>query len=297
MLRKKSGELVRPSLRPSPHRRPPSSMPETTTFPKAVHFDQHLEHVRYFLQVDRPLAISTDSSLTESYDGNTELLLSDEDSPNTSSRLFEWEIVASNFPAETPDRLRQPVLVERVFLLADNNTLAGSVAVANLAFQKTVIARFTLDYWKTTSEVLAEYNNDIHLKQADGYDRFNFNIKLSDQANLEAKTMFFCVRYAVNGVEYWDNNNLKNFRVNFRKKAKKPLSLIRKAFSNRYDFGASLSATIQATNASTGECSGIAMKSKPVGTTPMLAASLTKPMLASHSYNELLTKYCFVCVH
>jgi hypothetical protein len=92
-----------------------------------------------------------------------------------------------------------PVRVERVFLSSDNKTLVGSVAVANLAFHKHVVARFTLDYWKTTSEVIAEFNHDIRQPKREGYDRFNFNIKLADQANLEAKTMFFCVKYVVNG--------------------------------------------------------------------------------------------------
>lgn len=412
MLRKKSGELVRPALRPSSSRRRPSSMPGTPTFSKAVHFDQHLEHVRHFLQVDRPLAVSAGSSPVENYESDTEFPFSDEDSQNPRSPPFEWEIIVSNFPAETPNRLRQPVRVERVFLSADNKTLIGSVAVANLAFRKTVVARFTLDYWKTTSEVLAEYNNDVRRKrQADGYDRFNFNIRLADQANLEAKTMFFCVKYAVNGVEYWDNNNSTNFQVDFRKKAKpqngkkgmqpasarpanglprcqkkstplprprsmpatfddfaegfdskfdfssfakqpvndflgeagpvrlkgvksavnissdklskKPSSPSSQAFSNRYDFGASLSAAIQAANTALGDRSGITLKlsaKMQVGAEPAPAASLTKetpipmvaspggmdsprpagsekPVLASQSYNELLDKYCFVRTH
>jgi hypothetical protein len=217
MLRKKSGELVRPALRPSSARRRPSSMPGTPTFSKAVHFDSHLEHVRHFLQVDRPLAVSAGSSPVEAYESDTEFPFGDDGR----SPPFEWEIVVSNFPAETPQRLSQPVRVERVFLSSDNKTLVGSVAVANLAFNKYVVARFTLDYWKTTSEVVAEFNNDIRQpKQADGYDRFNFNIKLADQANLEAKTMFFCVKYAVTGQEYWDNNNSTNFQVDFRKKPK-----------------------------------------------------------------------------
>ena len=410
MLRKKSGELVRPALRPSSSRRRPSSMPGTPTFSKAVHFDQHLEHVRHFLQVDKPLAVSAGSSPVENYDSDTEFPFSDDDSQQRGPP-FEWEIVVSNFPPETPDRVRLPVRVERVFLSADNKTLVGSVAVANLAFQKTVVARFTLDYWKTTSEVLAEYNNDIRRKQHnDGYDRFNFNIKLADQANLEAKTMFFCVKYAVNGVEYWDNNNSTNFQVDFRKKAKpqngkkgmqpastrpvnalprsqkktaplpRPRSMpvtfddfaegfdskydfsafakqpvndflgeagpvrlkgvksavnmtsdnVRKspnatgqAFANRYDFGASLSAAIQAANTALGDRSGITLKSsskKQVAPGPAPAASLTKepsnvipissggldsprhagsekPVLASQSYNELLDKYCFVRTH
>jgi hypothetical protein len=219
MLRKKSGELVRPALRPSSVRRRPSSMPGTPTFSKAVHFDSHLEHVRHFLQVDRPLAVSAGSSPVEAYDSDTEFPF--DDSSNSRTLPYEWELVTSNFPAETPIRLAQPVRVERVFLSSDNKTLIGSVSVANLAFSKSVVARFTLDYWKTTSEVVAEYNNDVRQpKHTDGRDRFNFNIKLADLANLEAKTMFFCVKYSVNGMEYWDNNNSTNFQVDFRKKAK-----------------------------------------------------------------------------
>ncbi|CZT48670.1 related to GIP2 Glc7p-interacting protein [Rhynchosporium secalis] len=417
MLRKKSGELVRPALRPSSARRRPSSMPGTPTFSKAVHFDSHLEHVRHFLQVDRPLAVSAGSSPVESsYDSDTEFPFNDE----SRSPPFEWEISVSNFPDDSPLRIALPVRVERVFLSSDNKTLVGSVAVANWGFQKNVVARFTLDYWKTTSEVVAEYNHDIRQPKRDGYDRFNFNIKLADQANLEAKTMFFCVKYTVNGEEYWDNNNSTNFQIDFRKKAKlqngkkgmtgaasrpanslprsnkkspptsgRPRSMpvafddfadgfdakyqfddfkqpvkdylgesgtsVRlkgvksavslgsdnltrrapqpngQAFGNRYDFGASLSAAIQAANTVLGDKSGLTMKA-PVKkqapkkasedapltmagrrTAPKLApatraaptqasssgtesprpAGTEQPALASQSYNELLDKYCF----
>lgn len=415
MLRKKSGELVRPALRPSSRRRP-SSMPGTPTFSKAVHFDSHLEHVRHFLQVDRPLAVSAGSSPVESHQSDTEFPFSDEDSSQGRSAPFEWEIIVANFPPETAERLRMPVRVEKVFLSTDNKTLIGSVAVANLAFKKNVVARFTLDYWKTTSEVVAEYTNDVRRKKmADGYDRFNFTIKLADLANLEAKTMFFCVKYTVNGTEYWDNNNSTNFQVDFRKKLKpmngkkgsqgassrglpksnkkspaiagrpaattfddfadgfendsgfkfpykptheyltgagrlkgvrsevalssdrfkkKPQSPNGQAFSNRYDFSASLNAAIQAANTTLGDKSGITMKPSPSkkstiqastrspapaptpkaepappasvnsgfmashtsgsGTDSPRPAGTEQPSLASQSYNELLDKYCFV---
>jgi hypothetical protein len=355
MLRKKSGELVRPALRPSSARRRPSSMPGTPTFSKAVHFDSHLEHVRHFLQVDRPLAVSASSSPVEAFDSDAEFPFGDDELHNGRTPLFEWEIVVSNFPTETPQRLSLPIRVERVFLSADNKKLIGSVAAVNLAFSKLVVARFTLDYWKTTSEVVAEFNNDVRQKKhSKGYDQFNFNIKLADQANLEAKTMFFCVKYCVNGQEFWDNNNSTNFQIDFRKKAKSqngkkgmqgagsrpvgslprsnrqspsavstrlksmpiafddfadgfdakyqfadfkqpansllgesPSSSIRlkgvksavslasdnltrrapnpngQAFGNRYDFGASLSAAIQAANTALGDRSGLSIKSSP----------------------------------
>ncbi|KAK8081281.1 hypothetical protein PG996_000062 [Apiospora saccharicola] len=195
MLRKKSGELVRPALRPAAARRP-SSMPGTPTFSKAVHFDSHLEHVRHFLQVDRPLAV-----------------ISNTNPP------FEWEVVINNFPVETPLRKALPIRVERIWMSPDQKSLIGSIAVANLAFQKSVVCRFTFDYWKTTSEVGAEYSHEIRPRETEaGHDRFQFTIKLSDFANLEAKTLYFCVRYNVNGREYWDNNNDLNFQIDFRKK-------------------------------------------------------------------------------
>lgn len=217
MLRKKSGELVRPALRTPLARCRPSSVPGTPTYAKAVHFDSHLEHIRHFLQVDRPLAVSAGSSPVPAYENESKFPFEDESARELS---VEWEIILTNFPAENSLRLAQVVRVERVFLSCDYKIFIGSVAVRNLAFKKNVVVRFTLDYWKTTSEVVAEFNQDLRQPIQDGYDRFNFNIKLSDQANLESKTMFFCVKYCVNGKEYWDNNNGTNFQVDFRKNVK-----------------------------------------------------------------------------
>lgn len=215
MVRKKSGELVRPALRAASRRRP-SSMPGTPTFSKAVHFDSHLEHVRHFLQVDRPLAVSAGSSPVDNYESDTEYPFSGEE---RRTPPFEWEITMTNFPVETPVRKAQPVRLERVWLSNDQKSLVGSIAVANLAFNKLVVCRFTLDYWKTTSEVAGEYVGEIHpVDTPHSQDRFNFTIKLSDLANLEAKTLYFCIRYTVNGQEHWDNNNGTNFQVDFRKK-------------------------------------------------------------------------------
>ncbi|KAF7182243.1 hypothetical protein CNMCM7691_001722 [Aspergillus felis] len=208
MVRKKSGELVRPALRPPSARRRPSSMPGTPTYAKAVHFDSQLEHIRHFLQLDKPQAVSANTSPVEDYNNEGEFPF---ETPS-----FEWDIRLSNFPKDLSSRALQRVRLERLFLSSDKDTLVGVVAVANLAFQKHVAARFTFDYWKTVSEVTAEYSDDVRRKQAhDGYDRFTFSIKLTDHANLEQKTMFVCIRYSVDGQEFWDNNNFMNYQVNF----------------------------------------------------------------------------------
>ena len=403
LIRKKSGELVRPALRASSTKRRPSSMPGTPTYSKAVHFqDNSLEHVRHFLQVDRPIAVSAGTSPADGHDEDSEFPFGDYDNTSQSPQ-YEWEIRLTNFPRDTFERQAWPVRTERVYLSADTRMLMGNVAVQNLSFHKHVVARFTLDYWKTTSETVAEYNNDVRKKEAnDGCDRFTFSIKLEDQANLENKTMFFCIRYNVGGQEYWDNNNSTNYQVDFSKNfkpqsgkqrtqpaASRPLvslprskpsqmrprsmpsfddfgshmapfdfasfpqpnamvgdspirfrnrtskevlpdapgkpktSSNQQAFGNRYDFGASLSAAIQAASTSVPKVSTPQRETPPVlnvqpapgagnsvrsshqndktqtatattqGTKPA-ALTAEKPALQSSSYNELLDKYCFV---
>ena len=218
--RKQSGELVKPALRAPKTcmRRRPSSMPGTPSETRGVHFDQRsLEQVTFFKTGDRPMAVSAGASPTEQYAESMEYPFPERSHTPT----YTWEIRLTNFPRESPLRNAMPIRVEKVYLSGDNKNLIGAIAVANLAFHKLVVARFTLDYWKTTSEVVADYNNDVRRKQInDGCDRFNFSIKLEDQANLENKTLFFCVRYSVNGQEYWDNNNSFNYQVDFTKTVK-----------------------------------------------------------------------------
>ncbi|OGM46066.1 protein phosphatase regulatory subunit Gac1 [Aspergillus bombycis] len=215
MVRKKSGELVRPALRPPSARRRPSSMPGTPTYAKAVHFDAQLEHIRHFLQLDKPQAVSAGGSPVDDYESEGGFPFN-KDQPDMTS--FEWDIRLPNFPRDVSTRAHQRVRLERLFLSSDKNTLVGVVAVANLAFHKHVAARFTFDHWKTISEVIAEYSDDVRRKQInDGYDRFCFSIKLDEQANLEKKTMFLCVRYYVDGQEFWDNNRTMNYQVTFLK--------------------------------------------------------------------------------
>lgn len=401
MVRKKSGELVRPALRPSSRRRP-SSMPGTPIFSKAVHFDSHLEHVRHFLQVDRPLAVSAGSSPAEAYESDNEYPFPGQQRSGTRSPPYEWEIITANFPHDSEVRKSLPVRVEKLWLSPDQKSMLGSVAVVNLAFHKSVTCRFTLDYWKTTSEVCAEYNHEIRPRDHPlGHDRFNFSIKLSDTANLESKTLYFCIRYNVDGRELWDNNAGANFQVDFRKKhlpqngknnfqgassrpanglprsnrrstAPRPKSMpvafvdfgddtkldmdqpiheylgeestglrlktksnnnlasdnISKslsspsgsAFSNRYDFGASLSAAVQAAKDTMSrekdtreKDGGLYMKAnvRPAQAAPFTLSGPPKPTnptynqpapgtssplltLPSASYEELVNKYCFV---
>jgi hypothetical protein len=223
LLRKKSGEIVRPVLRPSPYRRP-SNMPNTHIFSKAVHFDSHLEHVRHFLQIDQPLTISARFPPADYYGSDNEHPFPGSVGNFTAAQTtpYEWESITPRFSQDSAARSFLPIKLEKVWLSSDQKNMLGSVAVKNLAFHKQVICRFTLNYWKTMSEVMARYSQRIcTFETAIEYDRFDFCINLDDTLHFESKTLLFCIRYSVNGQEFWDNNSGANFQIDFRKAQEK----------------------------------------------------------------------------
>ena len=199
-------------------------MPVIPILSKAVQFSPQLEHVCHFLQDDRPVTINADFSKIENYDSCKEYPVRTEDWPaNPRTSPLKWELLTPNFPHNTFARKSLPVRLENVWLSADQKSLLGSVSVINLAFQKCVICRYTLDYWKTTSEVMAEYSHEMRPRETPfDHDCFIFSIKLSDIANLESNPLFFCVCYSVNGDEFWDNNATTNFQVDFVRKPSAP---------------------------------------------------------------------------
>jgi hypothetical protein len=106
------------------------------------------------------------------------------------------------------------VRLEKLFLSQDHEALFGKIVVKNIAFQKTVVARFTFDEWKTTSEVIATYDSIFREKQApNAYDEFSFDIELPSQATAENVSVLLCIRYAVNNQEFWDNNEKMNYSM------------------------------------------------------------------------------------
>ncbi|CAG8525779.1 16352_t:CDS:2 [Acaulospora colombiana] len=68
MLRKKSGEIVRSSLKKG------KSEPTTPTFPKYVHFNTDLEQIKLFDESQKPQAVSADISEAESDDDELDLI-------------------------------------------------------------------------------------------------------------------------------------------------------------------------------------------------------------------------------
>ncbi|GAA5837836.1 hypothetical protein JCM9279_006875 [Rhodotorula babjevae] len=214
MVRKKSGELVRPSLKADTSRRDfskPRSAPATPICPKYVHFDTQLEHVKHFLAQQRPAAVSRTGSPIE-----TET----EDEPESfpfpamaRAQAGTLKLLLPNFP--THSRADRDAYVESLTLTPDGKAIRGIVRVRNLAFEKWVAVRFTLDTWQTVSEVSGEHHESLPGGQAD---RFVFTIRLQDLlANIDHKVMYLAIRYTAGGREVWDNNDGQNYRVEFKR--------------------------------------------------------------------------------
>ena len=241
------------------------SVPTTPFLSKSVHFPEKkedgLECVKVFNHKARPANISTGGEDTETeteredrfpfprFDGAGPLL------SRTGTALTTYEIdteSASTVPSPDPPSyqnihfesitLNQPATPSSP-LAPITPHLTGTILVRNVAYEKHVAVRFTLDDWQTTSEVRAkhvvsvlslpwEVSKTKTLGDAVGlianssgtsalptWDRFSFTIRLEDHAyKLQDKTLWLVGRYSTGegGNEWWDNNSGKNYKVAFK---------------------------------------------------------------------------------
>jgi hypothetical protein len=207
LIQKKSGELVQPALRPF-SRRQYKQMPGTLADFRSVHFNDFDNQTRYFFQTDSTMDILPVLSPVETCDSRVAQRFGNNDKATRGIKI-------ANLPHDSSERKSKPVQLERLFLSSDRDTLVGTVVVQNMSFQKLVVAHFTLDCWKTTSELVAQYAKDIQGLSSAGYDRFTFRMELSDIADIDKKSLLLCVRYNVNGKDHWDNNNSMDYNIEF----------------------------------------------------------------------------------
>ncbi|KAG2140194.1 carbohydrate-binding module family 21 protein [Suillus clintonianus] len=242
------------------------SEPSTPTShaPKNVHFpdtDVGLASIRIFSRSARPTAVST----PENPNGD-ETETEGEDQPSNGFPFPKFPSQNPNFEMDTANSSVVPVtnhpshanvLIESLhFSHASSNGvnphLSGTLLVRNLAYEKHVAVRFTLDEWQTVSEVRAQFVasvpslpsafslsasskttvGDLVALDANntGWDRFSFMIRLEDYAHsLGSRVLWLAARYRLHsthvvsstevsgpGGEWWDNNNGGNYRVAFR---------------------------------------------------------------------------------
>ncbi|KAI9257244.1 putative phosphatase regulatory subunit-domain-containing protein [Phascolomyces articulosus] len=163
---------------------------------KSVRFqkDDQLEHIRLFLKTQKPLAIQQ---------GDPALSLA---------------LKYPNWPAKTTLSMRHLSMIRMEGVQASTtqpSTLVGRCRVANLAFEKHVMVRYTTDYWQSFHETEAMYREPIG-SSANTWDRFTFLIDLESyfvRRCREPTTVYLALRYSVNEHEYWDNNDGLNYQI------------------------------------------------------------------------------------
>uniref|UniRef100_A0A8C5DRH2 Protein phosphatase 1 regulatory subunit n=1 Tax=Gouania willdenowi TaxID=441366 RepID=A0A8C5DRH2_GOUWI len=114
-------------------------------------------------------------------------------------------------PGTLPD-FEQKVREVRVMLEsveADESSLSGFVRVLNLAFEKSVSLRYSLNNWITFMDSLASYVPD---STNGATDKFRFKIVMPTFLD-SGGTLQFAIKYCVGGEEFWDNNNGHNYKV------------------------------------------------------------------------------------
>lgn len=150
-----------------------------------------------------------------------------------------WDLQLPNFPPLSYDRQikvrKSPVFLERIFISVDKKFLLGHIAVKNLAFEKSITVRYTLDNWCTIVEIPTIYAPDIpEILKSNNYDRFIFRISLdslfnsfrmprnNDQSCSKSQEQHYslCIKYTTNLLEFWDNNESRNYDFNLIKTTK-----------------------------------------------------------------------------
>ncbi|KAJ2559443.1 hypothetical protein EV175_000336 [Coemansia sp. RSA 1933] len=235
VIRKDSGEVVRPCLRKRSATTNDLAELQTTTSssgdqspipagmrtPRFVHFGADLEYVRWFLKAQSPRSASQDAvpdyfSASED-EHNQPALPQTAQAADTKPATVRLTSVRRPSPSFTIFE-ESPVVMERVEL-ADNRrssaALRGTIKVHNIAFEKCVSVRYSFDQWRTAEETSASYIRTLLDSQGSrpGVDRFVFAIALPPSllaASLPA-TVALCVRYSVAGAEHWDNNSGSNY--------------------------------------------------------------------------------------
>ncbi|XP_053196644.1 protein phosphatase 1 regulatory subunit 3B [Scomber japonicus] len=171
---------------------------KTVTF--ADHRGLSLTRVKIFSQFNDPIDIPL----------NIQEMLS-----SALSVTAEEDRLVLDFSQPSSDYLQFRQSVERNFVSLEHcvlkkKSLAGTVKVKNLSFEKSVKLRVTFDSWKSHRDVACEYMRDSYPSSYS--DTFSFRVSLPDELRPH-ETIEFAVCYNVDGCEYWDSNQGRNYRI------------------------------------------------------------------------------------
>ncbi|CAF1182196.1 unnamed protein product [Rotaria sp. Silwood1] len=85
--------------------------------------------------------------------------------------------------------------------------LIGTLWVTNINFKKNVSIKYTFNQWLNIYEIEAQYCR--HSNDFRNLDQFQFIVNIPKDVD----RIDFVLHYCVNGYEYWDNNNGRNYQL------------------------------------------------------------------------------------
>lgn len=228
LLRKKSGELIKSSLKLNGLGRSMSASQLGSS--KSVRFATRLANVKMFDGQESPSTVSTaDNTPMSSPQGFDELspkgyfdLKWDDDevsdiTSDTSSddeqvlRATQYRIEHLDFypPRNIYDKQDMGCYLQSIKLSPEKNALVGLIMVKNLAFEKKLSIKLTFNNWRSSLII----NNITYSKSfaSVNFDQFKFVIPLEHMPkNIDLQ---FVIRYDVDGRTYWDNNSTRNYHL------------------------------------------------------------------------------------
>ncbi|PVU96422.1 hypothetical protein BB560_005807 [Smittium megazygosporum] len=185
---------------------------------KRVSFGQTVESVRFFLKSEPPLKCQEDSYPMFSFNEPEKYSSRFIDCKNDGNVPYV-NLKEVNGPAKLYifNDSREVYLTKALFD-RKRNAIFGNIHVKNLGYEKHVFIKYTFDLWDSMDELEAEFKSTISncCDNREGIDSFSFSLKVPERAkprllNNQALSLEFCIRYCVNGSEYWDNNCGKNY--------------------------------------------------------------------------------------
>ncbi|KAH8930616.1 carbohydrate-binding module family 21 protein [Atractiella rhizophila] len=200
-----------------------------------VHFNANPQEIKIFHYSDEPTVIGqtavTEEQKKEGIDHPSEPV-EEENEWSTDDEVDEKWLIRPhpvNFtPFSSSKALDSEIYVETIELCSPTafhdgppTCLRGRVAVQNLALRKSVLIRWTVDSWKSHSEVLA---TSLRTIRGRAFEEFEFEIGLEEitrNATVKAsgkwweKRLQFCVRFRCGNFELWDDNARQYYEVAF----------------------------------------------------------------------------------
>lgn len=186
--------------------------PGTPHRKKAVRFADvlglDLESVRHIINLDEPpivpLSAMKDLDLQDKRDERSDQPI-----------LVQVRHLCTCFsqPGCSPDFIRRvqerKVSLETCVVEDKDITVSGLIRVANIAYQKNVIVRHTVNGWMTYSDDAAAYVSGSN----DGAtDRFSFTIHLPEYFSIGSR-LEFSIMFSAGDQQFWDSNFGSNYRV------------------------------------------------------------------------------------